>query len=132
MARLSALPAEGTVAVNDLSIHERDMLYRRSRGICERCRVAPATDAAHRIPRRARIHGPHAVCDLCRHCHRWCHENPQEATLAGWMVSSHEPHPERIPLRHHGYWEYLNPDGSKVEVTPGSPHPGEPDPGQPE
>lgn len=69
----------------------RVMLAARSRGRCELCGAARATDYSHRQPRN-KVSG-WCVCDalhLCRDCHAdRVHGQPKLARMYGWAVSRH-------------------------------------------
>lgn len=57
-----------------ISASVRLQLHERSRGVCERCYIARATEAAHSI-RRWRIETRTTVNDLvhlCHECHYYC------------------------------------------------------------
>jgi hypothetical protein len=61
----------------------------RSQAVCERCMVRTATDMAHRMPRASGGHSTVNIAHLCRTCHQWCHANPKQARLQGWIIAAH-------------------------------------------
>ena len=65
---------------------------------CERCGAHPAVHAHHR--RLASQGGPDVTSNLaalCASCHRWCHEHPAQAAIAGWIIMS-GAEPAAIPV----------------------------------
>lgn len=61
----------------------------RSQQVCERCMIRVASDMAHRMPRAIGGHSTLNIAHLCRTCHDWCHANPKQARLQGWIVAAH-------------------------------------------
>lgn len=76
----------------------RVLLAARSRGVCELCGTARATDYSHRQPRN-KVSG-YCVCDAlhaCRACHAdRVHGQPKVARMYGWAVSRHASHGVRF------------------------------------
>ena len=77
----------------------RELLHQRSRGRCEGC-GGNATDYSHR--RTVAVGGKHQWCPcnalhLCRTCHRWAHQNPDQARRRGWHVSRYTDEPGTVP-----------------------------------
>lgn len=60
--------------------------------LCELCLVRRAVDRHHRLPRsRGGPDDEHNLVDLCRGCHRWAEDHPEEArerglTIPGFML----------------------------------------------
>lgn len=81
---------------------KRERLYRErrklvieileDRPVCERCRSARSVDV-HEVIRRSQWSAGIVVREnlraVCRPCHTWITEHPQEATDAGWSDWSH-------------------------------------------
>lgn len=91
----------------------RPVVARRSRGVCERCGAARATDKHHRKLRRHGDHAPANLVDLCRDCHAWAHNHPALARAEGFIVSSWE-NPRRMPILHATFGRVLLTDDGGV------------------
>lgn len=77
----------------------RPIVRDRSRGVCERCGMAAATDMHHRKLRRHGDHDPANLVHLCRACHGAVHAKPEAAHAAGFIVWRHED-PRALPIEH--------------------------------
>lgn len=78
---------------------ERRIAQNRSRGVCELCRDAPATEIHHRRRRSAGGLEHHVnYLDLCHSCHHvTIHGNPDWAMRHGLLLSRHTTnHPEPV------------------------------------
>lgn len=94
------------------------MVQTRSKGICEACGTAPATEVHHR--RYKSRGGGHEVSNLFHVCgrgnHTGCHGKAHKgAEGLGWSVKSGAFAPSVIPVWYQGSWVQLDDDGS---VTP--------------
>lgn len=101
----------------------RDLMLKRSKGLCERCGApAPIHQFHHRRPRAMggtrRTDTAEAVNGLVLHprCHTWVERNRQEAVELGLLVPQHRD-PGDTPVRLWDGWFMLNPDGSKTNVV---------------
>jgi hypothetical protein len=69
-------------------VRRRDGSFQLLRhGRCEKCGQREATDAHHR--KAVSQGGPDTASNLaalCRECHDWCHQNPYDARLGGWII----------------------------------------------
>lgn len=89
----------------------RDLVKARAHHRCERCE-APAYngDWHHRRTRSVDDEHQHCPCNgvwLCRTCHRWAHDHPDEARRSGWIVSRWVNEPGTIPVhRRFGLWRH--------------------------
>lgn len=99
----------------------RKAVYRRSRGVCERCGNRPATEWHHRrnrsqLGRWAAGNGLH----LCSPCHRWVTEHPAESYVGGWLVrGTDDPEnddPAMTPVLYRGRLVLLDDNGGVSEV----------------
>lgn len=77
----------------------RPVVRERSRGVCERCGQARASDMHHRQLRRHGDHAPANLVHLCRVCHAAVHAKPEAAHAAGFIVWRHED-PRETPIDH--------------------------------
>lgn len=73
--------------MGDFTPQVRAAVRQRSRGRCERCRIAVATDMHHKRRRREGDHSAENAAHLCRSCHRFLHEHPRQAKAEGFIVS---------------------------------------------
>ena len=76
----------------------------RADNCCERCGISVVNVPADLDHRRTRGMGgakhanhPANISLLCRDCHQWKHDQPNEAHRTGWMVRQWED-PETVPL----------------------------------
>lgn len=68
----------------------REYLRSRSRGVCEICGAARATELSHRQTRAVSGFCPCNAMHLCHLCHAdRVHAQPKMAMLYGWVVSRH-------------------------------------------
>jgi 5-methylcytosine-specific restriction endonuclease McrA len=84
----------------------RQIVQGRAFGRCERCLKATLCGDHHH--RRVRgmggskasdRHDPSNLVWLCRSCHDWAHDNPQESTAAGFIVPrSSGNSPLQVPI----------------------------------
>lgn len=95
----------------------RDLVTRRSQGMCEWC-MAPGLplEKAHRVGRAqgGRWQASN-ILDLCHKCHARNHANPSLAYASGWHLRSHQnPATEPVLLTKHGVtgWAVLADDGT--------------------
>ena len=68
----------------------REQVWERNTGICEHCQTRPMTEVHHIAGRGGP--DPHRLTNLiglCRNCHTWAHEHPEEARKAGLMSTRH-------------------------------------------
>ncbi|WP_409186682.1 hypothetical protein F9C11_21575 [Amycolatopsis sp. VS8301801F10] len=86
----------------------RAVVRARSGGTCE-VRVLGVCEgrAAEWQHRKARSQGgewnPANGLHTCQACHRWIHQNPTEATAAGWTVPREED-PAAVPVEDYPNW----------------------------
>lgn len=80
------------------------IVKRRSRGVCERCLAADATQVHHRLPRgaggsahRPEVNMPANLLDLCLTCHAICESERERAYLLGLLVHRGQ-RPSEIPV----------------------------------
>lgn len=94
----------------------RDVIVRRSQGICERCAAAPAVQIHHR---RARGMGGSKAADtnvasnglaVCVSCHQQIEANRADSLKYGWLVRQGQE-PAEVPVFRMGTWVQLNSDG---------------------
>ena len=95
----------------------RDIITRRSQGVCERCGVNPAVQIHHRRPRamggtrRPDTNLPANGLHVCPACHCAIESDREEALRHGWLVlQRHEPF--LVPVFRRGEWVSLYDDGS--------------------
>ncbi len=100
----------------------RELLHRRSGGVCEICRSAPATNAHHRLPRgmggtKRDIHTVEWLLHLCGSgttgCHGMIEHDRNRAYINGWLLRQHQ-RPETTSVKIYGAIVYLTPDGHYV------------------
>ena len=95
---------------------QREALYARAAGRCERagCSLDDNGMEAHHRKLRSRGggHGLENLAALCPACHRWCHEHPQAATEAGFIVPSVADPGARAVVLHDGRTVRLTVDGA--------------------
>ena len=94
----------------------------RDGGLCRRC-GDQASEVHHRRVRGMggsmddpTRHRPDRLVSLCAACHRWVHDNPFAAKVAGWTV----PRPRRTentPVHTTTGWLLLAVDGSTYPVA---------------
>lgn len=81
---------------------DRDAVFDRAAGRCERCstRITRETGQFHHRKLRSRggDDSPANCVALCPACHEWVHANPRLATVTGWMVPSWAD-PAKIPVQ---------------------------------
>ena len=71
----------------------KETCFARALGRCERCGL-PFTQALRVDPHHRKLQSQGGrdelsnLAALCSDCHRWCHENPAAAVMAGWIVPS--------------------------------------------
>ncbi|BDZ52474.1 hypothetical protein GCM10025867_47150 (plasmid) [Frondihabitans sucicola] len=82
----------------------RRLIRLRSWGICERCGVKPASEAAHRVGRGVGGNwDPSNLLDLCHDCHAENHREPARAYREGFHLQSHQdPLIEPVEIAHRG------------------------------
>lgn len=94
----------------------RDMIVRRSQGVCERCGAAPAVQIHHRRPRGM---GGSSAADtnvasnglaVCVACHREIEANRADSLKYGWLVRQGRE-PFLVPVFRRGEWVTLYDDG---------------------
>lgn len=73
--------------------HRKRVAYLRAidadQNVCEKCHAARANDC-HELLSRARggsITDPSNLAFLCRRCHDWITQNPDEAEGLGWALA---------------------------------------------
>jgi hypothetical protein len=90
--------------------------------MCEVCDAEPASNFHHRKPRgmggtRLPIHGPEWLLHLCgtgtTGCHGHIENHPELSYSMGWKIRGIR-HPRDAPVRLHGQWYILLPDGGKA------------------
>lgn len=95
----------------------RDIITRRSRGVCERCGTNPAVQIHHRRPRamggtrrpesNLAANGLH----VCPGCHCAIESDREEALKHGWLVRQGQE-PWTVPVFRMGEWVWLDDNGS--------------------
>ena len=76
---------------------DRDAVFDRAGGRCERCSTRITRETGHFHHRKLPSRGGDGVA-LCPACHEWVHANPRLATVTGWMVPSWAD-PAKIPAQ---------------------------------
>lgn len=94
----------------------RPIVRERSRGVCERCGQARATDMHHRKLRRHGDHAPANLVHLCRACHAAVHAKPEAAAAAGFIVWRHED-PRALPIVHGLFGRVVLDDAGGYELA---------------
>lgn len=97
----------------------REVVTKRSQGLCEICANRPATDMAHRL---AVSQGgkwmPSNILHACRNCHEYNHDHPVNSFEYGWHLrSGSDPLECPVFLRFSNGcegWIMLKDDGTKV------------------
>lgn len=93
----------------------RDMIVRRSQGVCERCGAAPAVQIHHRRPRGM---GGSSAADtnvasnglaVCVACHREIEANRADSLKYGWLIRQGQ-NPAEIGVLRMGEWVLLRDD----------------------
>lgn len=101
----------------------RDIIHRRSQGVCERCGAAPAVQVHHRRPRaaggskRADTNQAANGLHVCPGCHCAIESDRAEALEHGWIVRQGQE-PFLVPVLRMGEWVCLYDDGS-IEMRKG-------------
>lgn len=97
----------------------RRLVLARDGDKCLRC-LGPAVDVHHRRPKgmggtsdKSIAFGLANLISLCRECHAWVHEHPEQGYLTGYLLHSWDD-PARFPLllKPGSTYIYLRADGS--------------------
>ncbi len=98
----------------------KQVVRRRSGGMCERCGVERATNLHHRRARgmggtRRAVHTAEWLLHLCgtgtTGCHGYIEAHPQISYAKGWKLRGTRPATTPVQLYAHG-WVVLHPDGT--------------------
>lgn len=109
----------------DTWIKAKKIVAARDGGKCLKC-LGEATDIHHRIPRGMggtsdpeRNYGLANLVSLCRECHAWAHDDPQEAYRTGFLLHSWDD-PAKFPLeiRPGSFHVLLTREGDMTQLSP--------------
>lgn len=79
----------------------REIVKRRSQGMCEICGYQQATDMAHRVGAgQSGKWVPSNILHACRKCHSFNHENPENSFNHGWHLRMNSNSLEEPVLLH--------------------------------
>ena len=78
-------PKSAKQAVEDRTYAHLCKLFLTSHPFCQRCKKAPSCDVHHKKGRGKNHNNVTTWAALCRFCHEWCHQHPNQARQDGFL-----------------------------------------------